>query len=72
MSASTMPSGTVVQASGIAKTYSEGPIRTEVLRKIDFSVARAETVISWKLDGCATQLGDQLILQSCSPDFVAP
>ena len=35
---------TVVQASGIAKTYSEGPIRTEVLRRIDFSVARAETV----------------------------
>ena len=34
----------VLHADGIAKTYSEGPLRTEVLRNVDLSVRRGETV----------------------------
>ena len=35
---------TVLRASGVAKTYSEGKLRTEVLRSVDFSVARGQTL----------------------------
>lgn len=34
----------VLRARGIAKTYAEGSLRTEVLRHVDLSVARGETV----------------------------
>ncbi len=34
----------VLRASDIAKTYAEGSLRTEVLRHVDLSVARGETV----------------------------
>jgi lipoprotein-releasing system ATP-binding protein len=35
---------TVLQARGVAKTYSEGSLRTEVLRGVDFAVARGQTL----------------------------
>ncbi|CAG1770441.1 MAG: lipoprotein-releasing ABC transporter ATP-binding protein LolD [Dokdonella sp.] len=34
----------VLHARGIAKTYAEGALRTEVLRHVDLTVARGETV----------------------------
>ena len=34
----------VLRARGVAKTYSEGPLRTEVLRDVDLAVRRGETV----------------------------
>jgi lipoprotein-releasing system ATP-binding protein len=34
----------VIRADGIAKTYAEGDLRTDVLRDINLTVARAETV----------------------------
>jgi lipoprotein-releasing system ATP-binding protein len=34
----------VIRARGIAKTYAEGDLRTDVLRDIDLAVGRAETV----------------------------
>jgi lipoprotein-releasing system ATP-binding protein len=34
----------VIRARGIAKTYAEGDLRTDVLRDIDLAVERAETV----------------------------
>ena len=34
----------VLRCSGLAKTYAEGPIRTEVLRAVDLEVRRGETV----------------------------
>ena len=34
----------VLRAHGVAKTYQEGKLRTEVLREIDLAVARGETV----------------------------
>lgn len=34
----------VLRAQGVAKTYQEGKLRTEVLRAVDFEVARGETV----------------------------
>jgi len=34
----------VLEARGIAKTYQEGRLRAEVLRGVDFAVARGETV----------------------------
>jgi lipoprotein-releasing system ATP-binding protein len=36
--------GPVVSCQNLAKTYAEGPIRTEVLRSVDLAVARGETV----------------------------
>jgi lipoprotein-releasing system ATP-binding protein len=35
---------TVLRASGVSKTYSEGKLRTEVLRSVDFSLGRGETL----------------------------
>lgn len=35
---------TVLRATGIAKTYQEGGLRTEVLREVDLAVRRGETV----------------------------
>ena len=37
-------SGAVLRATGVAKTYSEGKLRTEVLRSVDFAVARGQTL----------------------------
>jgi len=37
-------SGAVLRAPGVAKTYSEGKLRTEVLRSVDFAVARGQTL----------------------------
>ena len=34
----------VLHAQGVAKTYQEGRLRTEVLREVNLSVARGETV----------------------------
>ena len=34
----------VLRCSGLAKTYAEGPIRTEVLRAVDLEVRRGETI----------------------------
>jgi len=34
----------VLRAVGVAKTYSEGKLRTEVLRSVDFAVARGQTL----------------------------
>jgi len=34
----------VLKATGVAKIYSEGKLRTEVLRSVDFAVARGETL----------------------------
>jgi lipoprotein-releasing system ATP-binding protein len=34
----------VLQARGVAKTYDEGDLRTEVLRNVNFSLARASTL----------------------------
>jgi len=39
-----MTTDAVIRASGIAKTYAEGTIRTEVLQGVELSVARGETV----------------------------
>ncbi|MEO5561492.1 MAG: lipoprotein-releasing ABC transporter ATP-binding protein LolD [Dokdonella sp.] len=39
-----MSTDIVLQARQIAKTYSEGSLRTEVLREVDLSVHRGETV----------------------------
>jgi lipoprotein-releasing system ATP-binding protein len=39
-----MSNDAVIRAAGIAKTYAEGTIRTEVLQGVDLVVARAETV----------------------------
>ncbi|MEO7324257.1 MAG: lipoprotein-releasing ABC transporter ATP-binding protein LolD [Dokdonella sp.] len=39
-----MPTDIVLQARQIAKTYAEGSLRTEVLREVDLSVRRGETV----------------------------
>lgn len=36
--------GVVLRAEGITKTYQEGKLRTEVLRGVDFEVARGEAV----------------------------
>jgi lipoprotein-releasing system ATP-binding protein len=36
--------GAVLRAVGVAKTYSEGKLRTEVLRSVDFAVARGQTL----------------------------
>jgi len=36
--------GVVLKATGVAKTYSEGKLRTEVLRSVDFEVARGQTL----------------------------
>jgi lipoprotein-releasing system ATP-binding protein len=35
---------TVLRATGVAKTYSEGKLRTEVLRSVDFEVGRGQTL----------------------------
>jgi lipoprotein-releasing system ATP-binding protein len=35
---------TVLKATAVAKTYSEGKLRTEVLRGVDFAVARGQTL----------------------------
>ena len=37
-------SNTVLKASAVTKTYSEGKLRTEVLRGVDFSLERASTL----------------------------
>jgi lipoprotein-releasing system ATP-binding protein len=37
-------SDSVLRATGVAKTYSEGKLRTEVLRSVDFAVARGQTL----------------------------
>jgi len=37
-------STTVLQATAVTKTYSEGKLRTEVLRGVDFSLERASTL----------------------------
>src|SRR5258708_6473580 len=34
----------VLRATGVAKTYAEGSLRTEVLRNVNFSLARASTL----------------------------
>ena len=34
----------VLRAQNVAKTYQEGSLRTEVLRSVDLSVRRGETV----------------------------
>jgi lipoprotein-releasing system ATP-binding protein len=39
-----MSTDAVIRASGIAKTYAEGTIRTEVLQGVELTVARGETV----------------------------
>jgi lipoprotein-releasing system ATP-binding protein len=36
--------GTVLRASAVSKTFSEGKLRTEVLRSVDFSLGRGETL----------------------------
>lgn len=41
---STLSPQPVLQARRLAKTYQEGKLRTEVLREVDFSVRRGETV----------------------------
>ncbi|KAB2898015.1 MAG: lipoprotein-releasing ABC transporter ATP-binding protein LolD [Dokdonella sp.] len=38
------PNAIVLQAQGVAKTYEEGPLRTEVLRAVDLTVARGASV----------------------------
>ncbi len=38
------PSATVLRADNVTKTYSEGKLRTEVLRGIDFTLARGATL----------------------------
>lgn len=39
-----MAADIVLQARGVAKTYAEGSLRTEVLRNVSFSLARAATL----------------------------
>jgi len=34
----------VLHAAGVAKTYQEGPLRTEVLRDVSFTLARGKTI----------------------------
>jgi lipoprotein-releasing system ATP-binding protein len=39
-----MSNGFVLRASGVAKTYAEGSLRTEVLRNVNFELKRASTL----------------------------
>jgi len=41
---STVSKDTVLRAQGVAKTYAEGKLRTEVLRAVDLDISRGETV----------------------------
>jgi lipoprotein-releasing system ATP-binding protein len=38
------PSATVLRAQGVAKTYQEGDLRTDVLRDVSFSLGRGQTL----------------------------
>ena len=39
-----IPGSSVLKATSVAKTYSEGKLRTEVLRSIDFTLERGQTL----------------------------